>query len=119
MLVCDKCKWENPDYAAFCTNCGTPIGAAKSSNDKDWRFEERNPGGGEKGAPTGEDSSASDSGAATADVMPETDGLLDQSSDGGTDSQSGPRVEPKGVAVRAARTLTCAYIGSNNELYYV
>ena len=26
MVVCQKCNWENPQFASFCTNCGAPLG---------------------------------------------------------------------------------------------
>lgn len=31
MQVCRHCGWENPEIAAFCTNCGTGIGRDRSS----------------------------------------------------------------------------------------
>lgn len=31
MQVCRHCGWENPEIAAFCTNCGTGLGRDKGN----------------------------------------------------------------------------------------
>ena len=43
MLICKQCNWENPTYAAFCTNCGTGIGEKKNltASGETWRFRGR------------------------------------------------------------------------------
>ena len=40
MLTCQQCSWENPDYAAFCTNCGTALGGKRkvAPSGDSWRF---------------------------------------------------------------------------------
>ena len=43
MVTCGQCGWENPGYAAFCTNCGTSLSTAQNDEKKNesWRFRER------------------------------------------------------------------------------
>jgi pSer/pThr/pTyr-binding forkhead associated (FHA) protein len=40
MINCGKCGWSNPDYAAFCTNCGSAVGkqASGTASGDSWRF---------------------------------------------------------------------------------
>ena len=42
MVNCEQCGWNNPEYAAFCTNCGTALakGQPSGSGDENWRFRE-------------------------------------------------------------------------------
>ncbi|MEE2786964.1 MAG: FHA domain-containing protein, partial [Myxococcota bacterium] len=39
MLTCQKCGWDSPDYAAFCTNCGHRLTTPAAATDNDeFRF---------------------------------------------------------------------------------
>ncbi len=45
MVNCEQCGWNNPEYAAFCTNCGTGISKSQDSgsDSEKWRFRETVP----------------------------------------------------------------------------
>lgn len=105
MLVCDKCKWENPDYAAFCTNCGTPIGQAKATPDKDWRFKERNPSGGTAEEAVESTALARGEAGSNDDSLNEPSAPPNPEGDHPVDADEATPPEPQGVSIRAARTL--------------
>jgi pSer/pThr/pTyr-binding forkhead associated (FHA) protein len=101
MLVCEKCNWESPDYAAFCTNCGTPVGSAKKAEAERWRFNDQSAQPPVVGAEA-ESDDPNDGEETSEEAGPSSDSAGDAHPG---ESTAAVDSKPVGVAVRSARTL--------------